>query len=232
MPAAVVLAGGRSTRFGEADKAVADLAGVPMIRRVADRLSSVVDVLVVNCRADQRADIETALSGYDRPVRFAIDSDPDEGPMAGIRTGLREVEATAEEYAFVAACDMPFLDPDLVAHLFESARSSSGEVSTVGSLGETSTDGTATSEAAGDYDAAVPRPTEWFETTHAVYRAGPMADACEEALSAGERKIIDPLFELDYVAVGEEDLAAFDTESFESVDTPEEFAAAEERLEE
>ncbi|WP_135824698.1 molybdenum cofactor guanylyltransferase [Halorussus ruber] len=216
MPAAVVLAGGRSTRFGEEDKAVADLAGVPMIRRVADRLSSVVDVLVVNCRADQRAAIADALSGYDRPVRFAIDADPDEGPMAGIRTGLREVEATDSEYAFVAACDMPFLDADLVAHLFESARSPS-EVA-------------GTDDATGAYDAAVPRPTEWFETTHAVYRAGPMADACDGALAAGERKIIAPLFELDFVAVGEEDLDEFDTDSFESVDTPEEFAAAEERL--
>jgi molybdopterin-guanine dinucleotide biosynthesis protein A len=57
-----------------------------------------------------------------------------------------------------------------------------------------------------------------------------MADACDEALSRGDSKIIDPLVELDFVAVGAEDLADFDSESFESVDTPEEFAAAEKRL--
>ncbi|WP_137284304.1 molybdenum cofactor guanylyltransferase [Halorussus salinisoli] len=203
MPAGVVLAGGRSTRFGEGDKAVADLAGVPMIRRVADRLAPVVDVLVVNCRTDQREQITDALAGYDAPVRFAIDPSPDEGPMAGIRNGLREVEATDSEYAFVAACDMPFLDADLVRYLFERARGG---------------------------DAAVPRPTEWFETTHAVYRARAMADACDGALARGESKIIEPLFELDYVVVEADELEEFDADSFANVNTREEFEAAAERF--
>ena len=205
MPAGVVLAGGRSTRFGDADKALAALAGVPMVRRVADLLGEVVDVLVVNCRTDQRAAFADALAGYDRPVRFAVDPDPDEGPMAGIRTGLREVEETDAAYGFVAACDMPFLDPDLVAYLFERARGR---------------------------DAAVPRLTEWFETTHAVYRATPMADACDAALAAGASKIIEPLFELDYAVVEADELARFDSATFESVDTREEFADAERRLRE
>ncbi|MFC4450875.1 molybdenum cofactor guanylyltransferase [Halorussus aquaticus] len=220
MPAGVVLAGGRSTRFGEGDKAVADLAGVPMIRRVADRLAPVVDVLVVNCRADQRGAIAAALDGYDRPVRFAIDPDPDEGPMAGIRTGLREVETTDSRYAFVAACDMPFLDPDLVAYLFERAR------------GRDADERESPSDPRRSRDAAVPRPTDWFETIHAVYRARPMADACDAALAAGESKIIEPLFELDYAVVEGEELDRFDADSFENVNTREEFEAAEERLRE
>ena len=220
MPAGVVLAGGRSTRFGERDKAVADLAGTPMIRRVADRLAPVVDLLVVNCRADQRETIADALAGYDRPVRFAIDPDPDEGPMAGIRTGLREVERTSAEYGFVAACDVPFLDPDLVAHLFERAR------------GRGVDERGSSSRATASHDAAVPRPTEWFETTHAVYRATAMADACDAALAAGASKIVEPLFELDYVVVEGEALAQFDPASFESVDTREKFETAAERLRE
>ncbi|NHN60295.1 MULTISPECIES: molybdenum cofactor guanylyltransferase [Halorussus] len=217
MPAGVVIAGGRSTRFGDADKAVADLAGAPMIRRVADRLAPAVDVLVVNCRADQREPITDALTGYDRPVRFAVDPDPDRGPMAGIRTGLREVESTDSAYAFVAACDMPFLDANLVEYLFERARGRAER-------GDESGDGAAES-----HDAAVPRPTEWFETTHAVYRAAPMADACDRALARGDHKIIEPLFELDYVVVEGDELADFDPDSFENVNTREEFEAAEER---
>jgi molybdopterin-guanine dinucleotide biosynthesis protein A len=220
MSAGVVLAGGRSTRFGERDKAVADLAGAPMIRRVADRLAPVADVLVVNCRRDQREAIADALSGYDRPVRFAVDPDPDEGPMAGIRTGLREVEQTDSSYGFVAACDMPFLDTDLVEYLFERARGRDGD-ERCSSVRET-----------GAHDAAVPRPTEWFETTHAVYRAKPMADACDAALARGESKIIEPLFELDYAVIEGEELARFDSASFENVNTREEFEAAAERLRE
>jgi len=214
---AVVVAGGRSTRFGDRDKAVADLAGTPMIRRVADRVADATDRLVVNCRSDQREAIEDAMAGYPNPVRYAEDPEPDEGPTAGIRTGLRAVEAWAggadaaggrDAPAFVVACDMPFVDPDLVATLFDRLdRDSRGDPP----------------------DAVVPRvDDEWFQTTHAAYRAGPMADACEDALSRGDRKIIAPLFELDYETVGADDLAALgvDDRSFENLNTHEEFEAA------
>lgn len=198
MPAAVIIAGGRSTRFGEEDKAVAELAGVPMIRRVADRLTDVISELVVNCREDQTNAIRRAMEGYPHPVTIAEDEDPDEGPMAGIRTGLRAVE---QEYAFVGACDMPFVDSSLVSYLFERA---------VG------------------HDAAVPKLADgWYQTTHAVYRARPMADACDDALVAGNHKIIDPLFELDYVIVDDDAIRAHGgAESFENCNTREEFAAA------
>ncbi|WP_332898163.1 molybdenum cofactor guanylyltransferase [Haladaptatus sp. CMSO5] len=200
--AAVILAGGRSTRFGEADKAVAPLAGVPMIRRVADRLVAEISELVVNCRSDQTAAIREAMAGYPHPVTFAEDEEPDEGPMAGIKTGLRAVEA---EYTIVVACDMPFVDAGLVSYLFERAVS---------------------------HDAAVPKLDDgWYQTTHAVYRARAMADACEAALTAGEHKIIAPLFELDYVVVGDEAIRAHgSTESFKNCNTREEFEAAAERL--
>ncbi|MFC7096884.1 molybdenum cofactor guanylyltransferase [Halobaculum marinum] len=202
---AAVVAGGRSTRFGDRDKAVADVAGVPMIRRVADRLVDAVDRLVVNGRADQRAAIEDALTGYPLPVRYAEDPDPDEGPMAGIRTACRGVEAWGgpDAPAFVVACDMPFVDPTLVEALFE--RLDEG------------------------YDAVVPRvDDEWFQTTQAVYRAGPMADACDAALDRGDRKILAPLFELEYAVVGADDLAALgvDDRTFENCNTREEVAAA------
>ena len=201
MRTGVVIAGGRSTRFGEDDKAVADLAGTAMIRRVADRLAGVVDALVVNCRAEQVPTIRDVMTGYPRDVTFVEDEEADRGPMAGIGTGLA---AVAGEYAFVVACDMPLVDADLVAYLFE--------------------------RAAG-HDAAVPRlDDEWFQTTHAVYRATPMADACAHALARGERKIIEPLFELDYVVVDEREMHAHGSlDSFENVNTRAELDAIAER---
>ncbi|CQR52104.1 MULTISPECIES: molybdenum cofactor guanylyltransferase [Haloferax] len=202
MRTGVIIAGGYSTRFGEGDKAVASLAGTPLIRRVADRMAGVIDTLVVNCRPEQTAALRTALDGYDHPVTVAEDAECDEGPMAGIMTGLRAVET---EYAFVAACDMPFLEPVLIDRLFD--------------------------RAAGR-DAAVPRVGDgWFQPTHAVYRASAMADACELALAEGNHKIIEPLFALDYVVLGEDEVcehASLDT--FENINTPEEFAHAAERL--
>ena len=197
MRSVVVVAGGRSTRFGEADKAVADLAGTPMIRRVADRLLDVCDELVVNCRADQREAIGTALADYPLPVRYALDAEADRGPMAGIMVGLREARGA---YAAVVACDMPFVDAGFLEHLFDCATG---------------------------HDAAVPRPDEWFQTTQAVYRADAMAAACERALERGETKILAPLEDLDWVVVDDRRVrAAAEAGTFRNVNTVAELNAA------
>lgn len=197
--AGVIVAGGRSTRMGDREKAVIDVAGRPLVARVAAALSAVADDLVVNCRADQRDAIATALAGVD--PAFAIDEAPDRGPVAGIATGLRAVDAS---YAAVVACDLPFLDPDLLAYLFDRA------------------DG---------HDAAVPKPGDWFEPLHAAYRPAPMAEACEAALAEGDVRVIEPLFTLDYEVVERSDLVAHGTlASFESVDTPADLRDAEDRL--
>lgn len=198
----VILAGGHSTRFGEEDKAVADLAGTAMICRVRDRLEPVVDEFVVNCRTEQVAAIRATLEGGP-DTSFAVDSVPDRGPMAGIVTGLRK---TTTAYAVVAACDMPFIDPEFVDYLFERA---SG------------------------HHAAVPKLDDrWFQTTHAVYQAEPMADACERALKRDERRTVEPLSTLDYVVVDESEARAHtDLETFENVNTRDAFEAATARLE-
>ena len=187
--------------MGETDKTVASVAGTPLIRRVADRLAAVTDELIVNCRDDQRAAIAETLAGLDTQTRFAVDEVPDRGPVAGIERGLEAVET---EYAAVVAADMPFLDPDLIAYLFERATG---------------------------HDVAVPRPSEWFEPLHAVYKSEPTVAACERALRSENPRLIEPISTLDRVVVSREELLEHGSlDSFESVDTPDDFAWAEERL--
>ena len=201
MRTAVVVAGGRSTRFEAGDKAVADLAGTPMIRRVADRLAAVVDELVVNCRDDQRAAIETALDGFSLPVCYAVDDKGDRGPMAGIMVGLG---AATGEYAAVVACDMPFVEPALVGHLFERATGR---------------------------EAAVPRPDGWFQTTQAVYDADAMVDACRRALDDGQRRVAVTLDALNVAVIDRDEVERHATvESFENLNTREAVEAARDRL--
>ena len=194
----IVLAGGRSTRFDDADKAFAELAGEPMARRVATRLGSVTDELVVNCRNDQRARMADIVADLASPVTIAVDEEPDRGPMAGIGTALRAADG---EYAAVVACDMPFVDPDFVELLFERAASA---------------------------DAAVPRRADgWYQTTQAVYRTEPMSTACERALDRDERKILAPLESLEYEVVEEATVKReASTRTFENVNTRSEFEAA------
>ncbi|ELY42030.1 molybdenum cofactor guanylyltransferase [Natronorubrum sulfidifaciens] len=199
----VVLAGGYSTRFGETDKAVADLAGTPLIRRVVDRLAAVTDAVVINCRDDQREAIQAALSGHDLEVRYAIDPVPDRGPLAGIAVGL---EAVDREYAAVVACDMPFVEPALFEQLYAHARG---------------------------HDGAVVRLEDgWYQPTQAVYRAESMARACEETLGSDDTRILAAFDSLDVVTVEEAALEGVSETTFESVDTPDDLRAAAHRLEE
>jgi molybdopterin-guanine dinucleotide biosynthesis protein A len=210
MTTGAILAGGRSTRFGDADKAVAPIAGVPMIRRVADRLAGtddpvppgadragggapVVDELVVNCRTDQREAVAAALSGLPLPVRWALDDEPDLGPLAGIRNACR---AATDPYAAVVACDMPFVDPSFLAALRETA-------------------------AEPGVEAAVPRLDDrWYQTTQAVYATDPAADACDRALDRGDRKVLAMVDQLNEAVVGDDAIRSLTTErTFTNVNT-------------
>lgn len=202
MRAGVIIAGGRSTRFGEADKAVAPVAGEPMIRRVADRVARCVDALVVNCREDQTDAIQAALADCSVPVSYALDETPDLGPVGGMAEGLGAVSTETDATdAFVAACDMPFIDPAIVEFLFGKRRG---------------------------VDAVVPRLDDgWFQPTHAVYHAERMAAACEDAIAADRLRVLDPIEELDVRTVSETELEQVgDLASFENINTQEDLEAA------
>lgn len=111
----VVLAGGRSRRFGAGDKALAELDGEPLVARVARRVATVVGVVTVSCRPSQAERFEHALSAA--PVhRVVTDRVTDAGPLAGIEAGLSV--ATGVSTAMVA-CDMTFTDPALLDRQFE-----------------------------------------------------------------------------------------------------------------
>lgn len=114
MPEALIVAGGRSTRFGDEDKALAEVGGGPMLRHVADALAPVTDGLVVNCRDEQVAAFESALPNHD--ARFVTDLVPDEGPVVGLLAGLRAVRSSR---VVVAACDQPLLRPHDLVRLVE-----------------------------------------------------------------------------------------------------------------
>jgi molybdopterin-guanine dinucleotide biosynthesis protein A len=106
--AAIVVAGGKSTRFGR-DKASELLLGLPMLQRVLDRLAGRVDEYVVVKRQGQELPGVAAVS-----LRIVEDVYPDTGPLGGICTGLETMEAPL---AIAVACDMPLLQPALIEAL-------------------------------------------------------------------------------------------------------------------
>lgn len=106
---AVVLAGGRSTRMGR-DKASLPFGGVPLLRRVVERLRPVVDEVIVVANDGAPA----AGPG----ARVVADAFPGLGPLAGLHAGLR---ASGAERNLVVACDLPFASPALAVHLRDRA---------------------------------------------------------------------------------------------------------------
>ncbi|MCI0822815.1 MAG: molybdenum cofactor guanylyltransferase, partial [Chloroflexi bacterium] len=103
----IVLAGGRSRRLGRA-KALEPFQGEPLIRRVIDRLSRITDdlVFVVNDH-EQASALPISSRDIDLTYDIVIDKYPDGGSLGGIYTGLL---AANSQWAFVVACDMPFLN--------------------------------------------------------------------------------------------------------------------------
>ncbi len=107
--AGLVLAGGKSSRFGS-DKASALLAGRPMLQWVVSALGSTCDSIVVVRAAGQ------VLPGIDSPVPLNVVEDeyPGKGPLAGLVSGFPAVRA---DVCFAVSCDSPLVRPELVAWL-------------------------------------------------------------------------------------------------------------------
>lgn len=193
----VVLAGGYSTRFGEEDKALAEVNGESMLALVVGRLAEAVDAVVVSCRPDQQSDFERVLDSLAlaTPVRFALDPTPDRGPLAGIRQSFDSIDA---RYAAVVACDMPRIDPAFLSVLFERAKGRDG---------------------------AVPElPDGHLQPVQAVYRVDAMWNVASARLDTGDASLYGALDALDVVTVDGTAVSSVDAlRSLRDVNTREQF---------
>jgi molybdenum cofactor cytidylyltransferase len=110
---AIVLAAGRGVRFGPGNKLLAELDGLPLVRRaVAAALASRVRKTIV-VTGHAREDVQKALSGLD--VAFAHNPDHATGMAASLLAG---VAAAADADAVVVLLgDMPGVSPHIVDKL-------------------------------------------------------------------------------------------------------------------
>ncbi|ADH86645.1 molybdenum cofactor guanylyltransferase [Desulfurivibrio alkaliphilus] len=103
--AGVILAGGKSSRFGS-NKALAHYRGRPLVARVAAVLEEIFSerLLVTNTPADY------AFLGWPMTGDLVLNA----GPLGGIQAALRRIDAPR---AFVVACDMPHLNGAVIRRL-------------------------------------------------------------------------------------------------------------------
>jgi len=111
----LVLAGGRSSRFG-AEKAGALVAGRPMMAWVLDVLTPACVEVAVNARPGSQAAAYADTAGL---ITLADDPADPEGPLAGLRAGLAWAKGQGADALVTAPCDTPFLPADLVTRLVQ-----------------------------------------------------------------------------------------------------------------
>ena len=115
--AGLVLAGGRSSRFG-GEKAVALLGGRPLLLWAVRRLRSVCRDVAVNARPGTETEALALAEGL--PVLHDAPGDPD-GPLAGVKAGLAWAASRGARALAVSPCDAPLLPDDLFVRLVEAA---------------------------------------------------------------------------------------------------------------
>ena len=115
--AALILAGGNSTRMGR-DKATLIVEGVPMIVRVAHALrEGGCDPILIAVRDGyQRREIAGLLSHLSN-VQFIIDNCVERGSKPALRSALMVCKEMGIEEIQLTPCDLPWLSADLIIRL-------------------------------------------------------------------------------------------------------------------
>ncbi|MYE27774.1 MAG: molybdenum cofactor guanylyltransferase [Chloroflexi bacterium] len=189
-----IIAGGRSRRMGR-DKAFVELGGKALIERVIERsagLGQAETILITNQPA-QYAHLGLPMHG---------DILPDKGSLGGIYTALARAKSPD---VLMLACDMPFVNTDLLLYMVEQCRD--------------------------DIDIVVPRVAGYPQGLHAIYKKTCIAPIAEQ-LAANRLKIIRFYDQMRVRYLDEADCAPFDplARSFANLNTPEELAEAERLL--
>ena len=108
--AAIVLAGGRSSRFGR-DKLAEPIDGRPMLDHVIDAVRSLATDISVVATTDAPPTVPA-------DVTLVHDARAFEGPLAGLATGLAALDPAVERVVVVGG-DMPTLVPAVMRRLID-----------------------------------------------------------------------------------------------------------------
>ncbi len=183
----IILAGGLSSRLGR-EKLAEVIAGKSLIERAISSLSSLShEILIVISQKQARS----SLSLYTYPeAKTVVDLYPEKGSLVGIYTGL--VHST-NFLNLAVACDMPFLNPDLLRYMINISPG---------------------------FDVIVPRVDGWMEPLHAVYSKN-CAEPMKNRIEQGNFKISGFFDSMKVRYVEKEEIDRFDPErlSFLNINT-------------
>jgi len=109
---AIVLCGGVSERMG-VDKASLPFGETTMLARTVERLSGVVDHIVIVTAPDGDTPELSSVAS----ISITHDATADRGPAEGLAAGLAALPSGTDA-VFVSSCDLPLLMPAFVERMF------------------------------------------------------------------------------------------------------------------
>jgi len=153
----IILAGGEARRAGGSEKYLFSYNGETFLQRLISTLNESVDEIIIVVRDEKQCRKLGNISG----VTIVTDIRKCTGPIGGLHAGIK---ASKGDIMFVVACDMPFVNKEVIKRLFEIAD---------------------------DYDAVIPCwNDEMFEPLHAVYKKNPLEDYMKSHKSLSMRDMI------------------------------------------
>jgi molybdopterin-guanine dinucleotide biosynthesis protein A len=126
----IILAGGKNSRINT-NKAMLKVGEEEIIRGIINKFMKLFNNIIIVTNNKRKYE----FSG----IRIVEDVIPDSGSLGGLYSGLVN---SSENYNFIVACDMPFINERLVAYMVENCRK---------------------------YEVLVPKTANGYEPLHAIY---------------------------------------------------------------
>jgi molybdopterin-guanine dinucleotide biosynthesis protein A len=170
-----------------------------ILDRIIERLACLCEEIILVTNKPESHGKE-ALS-HDKQVKVVQDKVPHQGPLGGILAGL---VASTSLHSLVVACDMPFLNVELLKYLMSMAGPTGGGV-----------------------DVVIAESPEGPEPLHAVYSKNCISPI-EKRLAEGDFRIISFFDEVKVKRVGKDEVTKLDPHllSFFNINTLEDLAYA------
>jgi molybdopterin-guanine dinucleotide biosynthesis protein A len=174
---AIILCGGQSTRMGRDKNWLPFGPDVTMLQRVVRLVSEAVPAEQIVCVAAPDQSLPALPTG----VRIAHDTQPHQGPLAGLAAGLNVVLESAD-VIFAVSCDAPLLVPAVITRMFDLL---------------------------GDHQIVAPHDGERWHPLPAVYRTS-ILPQIEPLLAAGKLSLVALLETADTRSVSPEEFGDVD----------------------
>ena len=178
----VILAGGKSSRYGK-NKALVSINGVPLIKRVLRVVKPLFSsIVIITNMPDEYAFLDLPM--FEDRIKGL-------GPLGGILTGLQVIP---EDAGFFVACDMPFLNSELIRYVVSVRQ---------------------------NFDVVVPTFSGKFEALHALYTKNCLPKI-ERLIRDGVYQTIQLYQFVDVRYVAENEIRQFDPQfkSFSNINKP------------